>query len=384
MRPVRLHAEGFGVFRDAVDVDFDGVDYFALVGPTGAGKSTVIDAICFALYGSVPRYGDERQVARVVSVGKLRNQGVAHLRRSAPSGTERPAWCACATARPARPRRSSSTSIPTGASRHARGQRSRAEAGGRAAARAPVRPLHQVRRAPAGRLRPLPPRRTRQAPRPAHPAARPGDLRHDRATRPPTAPQPPSRQSRSRPAREALAGATDDAKNAAHARLDGLRALHQTLDAARPEDDARAVTIAAADAEAAACDRARGQVGDDCDPGRRDAHRRNGRRGACRGRGRGSRCFGCIRRARRARRRARCVARPCRPRTRARRARRARLARRRHRRDKRVRRRGRRGRRAGRGARRPGRHAPCRHASRARCPPRRARRACIAGASRRR
>ena len=53
-----------------VDIDFDGVDYFALVGPTGAGKSTVIDAFCFALYGSVPRYGDERQVARVVSIGK--------------------------------------------------------------------------------------------------------------------------------------------------------------------------------------------------------------------------------------------------------------------------------------------------------------------------
>jgi exonuclease SbcC len=71
MRPLALHLEGFGVFRDAVDIDFDGVDYFALVGRTGAGKSTVIDAICFALYGSVPRYGDERQVARVVSVGKL-------------------------------------------------------------------------------------------------------------------------------------------------------------------------------------------------------------------------------------------------------------------------------------------------------------------------
>ena len=27
-----------------VDIDFDGVDYFALIGPTGAGKSTVIDA----------------------------------------------------------------------------------------------------------------------------------------------------------------------------------------------------------------------------------------------------------------------------------------------------------------------------------------------------
>jgi DNA repair protein SbcC/Rad50 len=70
MRPTALHAEGFGVFREPVDIDFDGVDYFALVGPTGVGKSTLIDAICFALYGSVPRYGDERLTARVVSIGK--------------------------------------------------------------------------------------------------------------------------------------------------------------------------------------------------------------------------------------------------------------------------------------------------------------------------
>jgi exonuclease SbcC len=69
VRPVRLHLEGFGVFRAATDIDFEDADYFALVGPTGAGKSTIIDAICFALYGSIPRYGDERLVARVVSLG---------------------------------------------------------------------------------------------------------------------------------------------------------------------------------------------------------------------------------------------------------------------------------------------------------------------------
>lgn len=69
MRPVRLHIEGFGVFRSPVDIDFDDIDYFAMVGPTGAGKSTIIDAICFALYGSIPRYGDERLVTRAVSLG---------------------------------------------------------------------------------------------------------------------------------------------------------------------------------------------------------------------------------------------------------------------------------------------------------------------------
>jgi exonuclease SbcC len=70
MRPVSLHIEGFGVFREPIEISFESVDYFALVGPTGSGKSTVIDALCFALYGSVPRYGDERLVGRAVSVGK--------------------------------------------------------------------------------------------------------------------------------------------------------------------------------------------------------------------------------------------------------------------------------------------------------------------------
>jgi exonuclease SbcC len=59
---------GFGTFADEVTVDFEGVDVFALVGPTGAGKSTVIDAICFALYGSVPRHDDRRAVAGAVHV----------------------------------------------------------------------------------------------------------------------------------------------------------------------------------------------------------------------------------------------------------------------------------------------------------------------------
>ena len=69
MRPVRLVAEGFSAFRDPIDVHFDGADFFALVGPTGSGKSTILDAICFALYGSVPRYGDDRLVAPVITQG---------------------------------------------------------------------------------------------------------------------------------------------------------------------------------------------------------------------------------------------------------------------------------------------------------------------------
>jgi exonuclease SbcC len=68
MRPLRLRMRGFGAFREETEVDFADTDVFALVGATGSGKSTVIDAVCFALYGSVPRYG-ERLVEPVVSVG---------------------------------------------------------------------------------------------------------------------------------------------------------------------------------------------------------------------------------------------------------------------------------------------------------------------------
>ena len=44
-------------------MDFSDADFFALVGPTGSGKSTVIDAICFALYGSAPRWPRANQVS---------------------------------------------------------------------------------------------------------------------------------------------------------------------------------------------------------------------------------------------------------------------------------------------------------------------------------
>ncbi|WP_214411876.1 AAA family ATPase [Sphaerisporangium fuscum] len=67
MRPLRLHMENFGSFREPVTVDFADVDYFALVGATGAGKSTVIDAICFALYGTVPRWGKENVIAHALA-----------------------------------------------------------------------------------------------------------------------------------------------------------------------------------------------------------------------------------------------------------------------------------------------------------------------------
>src|SRR6266567_2663102 len=67
MRPVRLQLDGFGCYREPADIDLHDVDFFALVGPTGSGKSTVIDGLCFALYGTVPRWGRENVIAQALA-----------------------------------------------------------------------------------------------------------------------------------------------------------------------------------------------------------------------------------------------------------------------------------------------------------------------------
>lgn len=72
MRPVRLDLDGFATFRKSAVIDFTGVDYFALVGPTGAGKSTVIDAITFALYATVPRWDNKNMIAPALAPSAVR------------------------------------------------------------------------------------------------------------------------------------------------------------------------------------------------------------------------------------------------------------------------------------------------------------------------
>jgi exonuclease SbcC len=63
MRPIVLEMDGFASFREPARIDFTDAEFFALVGPTGSGKSTVIDAMTFALYGSVPRWGRKGMVS---------------------------------------------------------------------------------------------------------------------------------------------------------------------------------------------------------------------------------------------------------------------------------------------------------------------------------
>jgi len=53
MKPQRLEMKAFGPFRGTETVDFEKLasSLFLIAGPIGAGKTTILDAICFALYG---------------------------------------------------------------------------------------------------------------------------------------------------------------------------------------------------------------------------------------------------------------------------------------------------------------------------------------------
>jgi exonuclease SbcC len=70
MRPIRLEVKGFTAFRDGQTIEFGDLDLFAISGPTGSGKSSILDAITYALYGTIERVG--KQAGQFVSQGQTR------------------------------------------------------------------------------------------------------------------------------------------------------------------------------------------------------------------------------------------------------------------------------------------------------------------------
>ena len=54
MKLLSLKLSAFGPFKKEQQLDFsclEGADIFLISGDTGAGKTTIFDAVCFALYG---------------------------------------------------------------------------------------------------------------------------------------------------------------------------------------------------------------------------------------------------------------------------------------------------------------------------------------------
>ena len=68
MRPLRLVIEAFGPYAHKVDLDFSKLGshkLFLISGPTGAGKTTILDAMVYALYGDAS--GQSRDASSVRS-----------------------------------------------------------------------------------------------------------------------------------------------------------------------------------------------------------------------------------------------------------------------------------------------------------------------------
>ena len=56
MRPIKLVVSAFGPYKDKVEIDFEKLGnngVFLITGDTGSGKTTIFDAISFALFGVV-------------------------------------------------------------------------------------------------------------------------------------------------------------------------------------------------------------------------------------------------------------------------------------------------------------------------------------------
>ncbi|HZG75863.1 MAG TPA: SMC family ATPase, partial [Paenibacillus sp.] len=60
MKPIRLTIQGLQSYREEQTIDFSRLaeaGVFGIFGPTGSGKSTILDAVTLAMYGAVERAG---------------------------------------------------------------------------------------------------------------------------------------------------------------------------------------------------------------------------------------------------------------------------------------------------------------------------------------
>jgi exonuclease SbcC len=65
MRPVSLEIQGLTSFKEKQVIPFSDLDLFAITGPTGAGKTSIVDALTYALFGKVPRV--DRDMKQLIS-----------------------------------------------------------------------------------------------------------------------------------------------------------------------------------------------------------------------------------------------------------------------------------------------------------------------------
>ena len=65
MKPLKLELTAFGSYPGTESVDFTSLadlGLYVVTGPTGSGKTTIFDAMAYALYGEVPGARDKCDV----------------------------------------------------------------------------------------------------------------------------------------------------------------------------------------------------------------------------------------------------------------------------------------------------------------------------------
>ena len=69
MRPLKLVMQAFGSYGNRTEIDFEKTDQnlFLITGNTGSGKTTIFDAIVFALYGEASSNANKKNGAELQS-----------------------------------------------------------------------------------------------------------------------------------------------------------------------------------------------------------------------------------------------------------------------------------------------------------------------------